>query len=68
MLKEDLLQVYADCFRKNWELPAISEYFGSETLTYCDLARNIARTHMFFKAVGIKPGDKVALLGKNHIR
>ncbi|MCM1484039.1 MAG: AMP-binding protein [Muribaculaceae bacterium] len=68
MLKEDLLQLYADSFRKNWELPAVSDYFGSERLTYSDLARRIAHTHLYFKSIGIKPGDKVALLGKNHVR
>lgn len=64
-MKEDLIQLYAASFRKNWNLPALTDYFTSVTITYADLARRIARTHLFFKAIGVKPGDKVALLGKN---
>lgn len=68
MINEDLLELYASSFRKNWELPALTDYFEGRTLTYGDLARRIARTHLFFKTMGIKPGDKVALLGKNDSR
>ncbi len=68
MLTEDLLQIYADSFRINWDLPAMSQYGEGTTLTYGDLARRIARTHLFFKECGIKPGQKVALLGKNTVR
>lgn len=68
MLTEDLLQIYADSFRINWELPALSQYGDGATLTYGDLARRIARTHLFFKECGVKPGQKVALLGKNSIQ
>lgn len=68
MLTEDLLQIYADSFRINWELPALSQYGDGTTLTYGDLARRIARTHLFFKECGIKPGQKVALLGKNSVQ
>ena len=60
MLTEDLLQIYADSFRTNWELPALSQYSEGNTLTYGDLARRIARTHLFFKECGVKPGQKVA--------
>ena len=68
MLTEDLLQIYADSFRINWDLPALSQYGEGTTLTYGDIARRIARTHLFFKECGIKPGQKVALLGKNTVR
>ena len=37
-------------------------------MTYGDLARRIARTHLFFKECGLKPGHKVALLGKNSVQ
>ncbi|MDE5687185.1 MAG: AMP-binding protein [Paramuribaculum sp.] len=67
MLKEDLLQIYARNFRKNWELQAITDYTTGESLTYGDFARRIARTHLFFKECGIRQGDKIALLGKNTI-
>lgn len=67
MLNEDLLQIYADSFHINWELPALTQYAEGTTMTYGDLARRIARTHMFFSECGLKPGQKVALLGKNSV-
>lgn len=67
-MKEDLLQIYANSFRTNWQLPAVADYFGSTKLSYGDLARRIARIHLFFKTIGIKKGDKIALLGKNDVR
>ncbi len=68
MIKEDLLQLYATSFKNNWDRPALTDYFGTTTLNYSDLARRIARIHLFFKTIGIKPGDKIALLGKNDVR
>ncbi len=65
MLSEDLLQIYAGSFRDNWDLTALTDYVTGESLTYGDLARRIARTHIFFELCGVKPGDKIALLGKN---
>lgn len=64
---KDLLKIYADSFRDNWELPALTDYTSGETLTYGDLARRIARTHIFFRECGLQKGDTVALLGKNTI-
>ncbi len=45
----------------------MSQYDGGNVMTYGDLARRIARTHMFFQDCGLKPGQKVALLGKNSV-
>lgn len=66
MYTEDFNEIFADSFRRNWNLPALSE-FGDEdsTLTYADFARRIARIHLFFDEIGLRPGDKVALVGKN---
>lgn len=65
MLKEDLLEIYADCFRSCWDLPALTDYGTSHTITYGDMARKIAYTHLMFEMLGVRPGDKVALMGKN---
>lgn len=68
MLNEDLLSIYAGCFRDNWDLPALSEYGSeAEALTYGTLARRIAQTHLLFELSGVKPGDKVAVCGKNTV-
>lgn len=67
MLKEDLLNIFADNFRQSWDTPALTDYTTGQTLTYGELARRIARTHLFYELSGVKPGDKIALIGKNSI-
>ena len=62
---DGLNQIYRQSFIDNSFLPAITDYTTGRTLTYSDMARRIARLHMFFEAAGLRPGDKVALLGKN---
>ncbi len=61
----DLLQIYSQSFADNFMLPALTDYVSGKTITYGDMARRIARIHLFFELAGIMPGDKVALLGKN---
>ncbi|MBD5307820.1 MAG: long-chain fatty acid--CoA ligase [Bacteroides sp.] len=65
MMNENLLKIYESSFRDNWELPAISDFFGGKSLTYGDLARKIARYHILFSETGVKPGDKIGLMGKS---
>lgn len=65
MLNENLLTIYANSFKDNWELPALTDYITGNTLSYCDFARTVARYHLFFEHAGIKKGDKIALMGKN---
>ncbi|MDE6265475.1 MAG: AMP-binding protein [Paramuribaculum sp.] len=67
MLTENLIEIYAESFRNNWDLPAVTDYITGESHTYGEFATRIARTHLFFKECGIKKGDKIALLGKNTI-
>ncbi|MDE6126328.1 MAG: AMP-binding protein, partial [Muribaculaceae bacterium] len=62
---DHLLHVYAESFRNNWHLPALAEFGSEEVLTYGEFARRIARIHLFYRQLGLRPGDKVALLGKN---
>ncbi len=62
---DDLLAVYQNSFAENFSLPALTDYTTGRTSTYGDMARRIARLHLFFDLTGIKPGDKIALLGKN---
>lgn len=65
MMNQDLLKIYADSFRENWDLPAVTDYAGGSSMTYGEFARRIIRTHIFFKECGIRRGDKIALMGKN---
>ena len=50
--------------RDNWETMALTDFQGI-TYQYRDVARKIAKLHLLFEQAGIKPGDKIALCGKN---
>ncbi len=50
--------------RKNWELTALSD-MGGVNLPYKDVAIYIEKLHLIFEAADLKPGDKVAICGKN---
>lgn len=67
MLKETVSQYFEDSIRKNWESKALSDYKG-DSFTYKDIACAIIRLHSFLDFAGVKPGDKVALIGKNSAR
>ena len=50
--------------KQNWTGKALSDLQGV-TLSYEDLAVKMAKLQIVFKAVGIMPGDKIALCAKN---
>lgn len=61
----NFIKIYEKSFAENWDLPALTDYSKGETITYGQLAREIALAHNFYRSVGIKPGDKIALCGKD---
>lgn len=50
---------------KYWEKPALVDFGSENQFTYGELAKNIARIHIMYEKNGIKPGDKIAIIGKN---
>lgn len=50
--------------KNNWDLPALSDY-KKEPITYSEVARRIARLHVFFKSAGIERSDKIVICGRN---
>lgn len=60
-------QFIADAIQKYWDCDSMSDY-GVSTLQYKDVARIIEKLHILFEHSGVKPGDKVALCGKNQSR
>ena len=60
----DLLQ---QTIRENWNEPALADYRGAN-LTFGDLARGICRMHILFEEMGVAPGEKIALCGRNSTR
>ncbi len=64
--EENLIKIFENSFRANWALEAVTDYGTSNTLTYAQLAENIAKLHVLFERVGIEQGDKIAVMGKNN--
>jgi len=66
MIEQNFIKTYENSFKKNWELPALTDYKGDTSYTYGELAREIAKLHLLFSELGIEKGDKISLVGKNH--
>lgn len=67
MIDKNLIELYADSFRNNWDLKGLSDYSEKKTLYYKDIAHEIARIHILLSEAQVKKGDKIALTGKNNI-
>jgi long-chain acyl-CoA synthetase len=48
----------------NWDQDALTDYQGI-TLQFHDVARKIEKLHILFENSNVKPGDKIALCGRN---
>lgn len=66
--KESLMEVLEDSIKRNWKLPAYSDYGTDTCFTYSDVAKQIARLHYIYKERGVKPGDRISLCAKNSSR
>ena len=64
--EENLIKIYENSFRKNWDLEAVTDFGTTVTLTYGQLAERIAYLHLLFERVGINVGDRIAVMGKNN--
>ncbi|MDE7092240.1 MAG: AMP-binding protein, partial [Muribaculaceae bacterium] len=62
---QDLLEIYASSWQKNFDLKALSTYGESDLVTYGEFARNIARYHVLFEQAGLNKDSKVVVLGKS---
>ena len=56
-----------EAIRTGWDRPALGNFRG-ELFTFGQFATQIAKFHVFFEAIGLKKGDKVALCAKNSAR
>lgn len=66
MIEQNFIKLYETNFKKNWDLPALTDYKEGTSLTYGELAQEIAKLHLLFQEFGIQKGDKISLIGKNH--
>ncbi|MDE6854419.1 MAG: AMP-binding protein [Muribaculaceae bacterium] len=61
---DNLISYIENTLRDNQELLALTDFNG-QSFQYRDVARKIAKMHILFDHSGIKPGDKIALCGRN---
>lgn len=61
---EGVIQLLEESMRRNWDRDALTDYRG-ETLRYCDVARRVAKLHLFFEEMGVQRGDRIAICGRN---
>ncbi|MBR5282525.1 MAG: AMP-binding protein [Alistipes sp.] len=67
MLQDNLIKMFEVSFRENHNLPALSDYFGKDSLSYFEMSEKIARLHLLFEEYGVQQGDKIALIGRNNV-
>jgi long-chain acyl-CoA synthetase len=68
MIKENFIKIYEESFKKNWDLPALTDYGNNFTYTYAEMAKEIARIHLLFEECKLRKGDRVALVGRDSAR
>ncbi len=64
MMQEKLTGFILKAIRNNWKTTAFADY-GGKSYKYSEVAGHIIYLHTRFEVLGINPGDKIALLGKN---
>ncbi|MCR4859669.1 MAG: AMP-binding protein [Bacteroidales bacterium] len=58
--QDSFLRTFERSIRECWDKPAIDE-FKATSITYGELAAELDKTVRFWKAAGLKPGEKVAI-------
>lgn len=61
---ESLNAIIKDRIEKSWDLMAFSD-IGGTNYRFRDVAEAIEKLRIIFEAAGVRPGDKVALCGRN---
>ena len=63
-MEKSFIALIEQSIKKNWDLDALTDYKGV-TLQYKDVARKIEKIHIILEESGVKPGDKIAVCGRN---
>lgn len=62
----NLFDAFQESLRDNHKLTALTDYSGGESISYLELAAEIARMHILFESLGVSAGDRIILLGGNN--
>ncbi len=65
MQTKHLFQYFNEVFPRRWEVPALSDYKGTVSYTYGEVATQVARLGVMMEQLGVEKGDKVAMCGRN---
>ena len=65
MEQKHYLEYLQNTIKNRWSELALKDLDGANAYTYGQLAEAIERLHTTFKEIGIQPGDKIALCGRN---
>ena len=62
---EHYLSVIQNTMTNYFDSPAMTDFEGKTSYTYGEVAWQVERLKHLFRQQGIKPGDKIAICGRN---
>ena len=65
MATKHYLSYLQETMSRRWDNLALADLDGENRYTYAELAAAIVKLHTTWRELGIKPGDKIALCGRN---
>lgn len=65
MAQENFIKLFEKSFKENWDHLAMTDYVTKTDYTYKQVAEEVAKLHLLFEELNIKPGDHISLVGKN---
>lgn len=63
-MEQNLISLIEQSIVNNWDRKALTDYQGA-TLQYKEVARKIEKIHIVLQQIGIRPGEKIAVCGRN---
>ena len=63
--RHSLNRIIEDAIKDNWERMALSDFGGGLSYKFLETAEYVEKLHILYRAAGLKPGDKIAICGKN---
>lgn len=64
-MTKHFLQYLTNIIQHQWDDAALTDYGENHEYTFGEMATEMLRLHVLFEQLGIRPGDKIALAGRN---
>ena len=64
-MTKHFFEYFNEIFPARWNEPALTDYNGDVSYSFSDVAAQVQRIGNYFRTVGIQPGDKIAICGRN---